>query len=154
MKKILIDLSAIGHDIDTIQPETDFAGGRNVSQDRIDALAADVKALLNKQFGPGTVEAYFMPYQDKGWTWRNIQFGCNWDCVSCRRVISDFTWNAESDEPVIAARPDLTPLVICRGRNNWPVAAQALTASMLDDLIHNRFDNYAMVMITQQHDKE
>ena len=51
MKKILIDLKAIGRPIDSIQPILNMDGRRNIFTDDAAGLARDVQQLVHDQFG-------------------------------------------------------------------------------------------------------
>lgn len=164
MKKILIDLRAIGRPIDSICPVANINGHRNIMTDDLAGLIRDVTDLIDGQFGGQAAHDLF---------------GCDWDASRLPVTAKDFLFGCNmSTEAFTSAaeqfirdfKPAASPCMApdeSRATDNWLVCraqtggfclsdsdgcilARSVPDSMLSDIRNGGCSEYAILTIPER----
>lgn len=163
MKQILIDLKAIGHPIDSIQPVVNITCTRNILTDDVYDLICDLKQLITNQFSDTVLECLFERSCGLDWTAACFEFGCNMIPHDFRALAHQFFRNQKaqdsypSDEYILAPdESDPTDTYFtCRAANPGFILTQSgavllsknTPGAMLDDIFASDCSEYAILTI-------
>lgn len=157
MKKILIDLKAIGRPIDSIQPILNMDGRRNIFTDDAAGLARDVQQLVHDQFGYQLGTLFHC--QDRvEWHHWTLKFGCNMDVHEFRTEAGKFVLDfVPADAYLIAPdESDATDACFtcraadqgfCLSQSDGCLLAKTVPETMLDDIMSGDCAEYAILVI-------
>lgn len=164
MKKILIDLRAIGRPIDSICPVTNMNGHRGIMTDDLSGLIRDVTDLIDGQFGGQAAHELF---------------GCEWDASGLPVTAKDFLFSCNMNSDAFAAaaeqfirdfkpaaKPCMAPdesratdsWLVCRAQaggfclsnSDGCILVRSIPDSMLSDIRNGGCSEYAILTIPER----